>query len=48
MKVKQKKQKNAEAAAKKEAKQFEKETAPNPDRAATKLQTVMRGNITLD
>ncbi len=39
-------QKHAEAAAKKEAKQFEKETAPNPDKAATKLQKVMRGKIT--
>ena len=47
MKVKQKKQeKKAEAASKKEAKQFEKETAPNPDKAATKLQKVMRGKIT--
>ena len=42
----EKARKKAEAAAKKEAKQFEKETAPNPDKAATKLQKVMRGKIT--
>jgi hypothetical protein len=42
----EKARKKAEAAAKKEAKKMEKETAPNQDKAATKLQKVMRGKIT--
>jgi hypothetical protein len=42
----EKARKKAEAAAKKEAKKLEKETAPNSDNAATKLQKVMRGRIT--
>jgi hypothetical protein len=42
----EKARKKVEAAAKKEAKKMEKETAPNQDKAATKLQKVMRGKIT--
>jgi hypothetical protein len=42
----EKARKRAEAAAKREAKKFEKETAPNPDKAATKLQKVIRGKLT--
>ena len=41
-----KRERSGESAAKKEAKKLEKETAPNPDNAATKLQKVMRGKIT--
>ena len=42
----EKARKRAEAAARREAKKFEKETAPNPDKAATKLQKVIRGKLT--
>ena len=42
----EKARKKVEAAAKKEAKKMEKEIAPNQDKAATKLQKVMRGKIT--
>jgi hypothetical protein len=42
----EKARKKAETTAKTEAKPFEKETAPNPDKAAIKLQEVIRGKIT--
>jgi hypothetical protein len=42
----EKSRKKEEDAAKREAKKLEKETAPNPENAATKLHEVMRGRIT--